>query len=263
MAVLVVGETAEMSGEAKSRASLDLPGAQGELVRAVWATGTPVVVVLMNGRPLSTTWTAEHVPAVVEAWFGGTMAGPAIADVLTGARAPSGKLPVTVPRTVGQVPLTYNPKNTGRPWLEGYIDVDNSPLYPFGHGLSYTTFAYSDLAVADSMVAPGAPVEVSVVLANTGGRAGTETVQLYLRDLVANVTRPIKELKAFRQVTLAPGERRRVAFTLGPDDYGYPDAAGTRVVEPGRFLVMVGGSSAETLEAAFHLTDPTASAGAR
>ena len=262
VAVVVVGETAEMSGEAHSRASLDLPGAQHELVRAVVETGTPTVVVLMNGRPLATAWEAEHVPAVVEAWFGGTMAGPAVVDVLTGARNPSGKLPATVPRTVGQVPLTYNPKNSGRPWQEGYIDVDNSPLYPFGHGLSYTTFAYSDLAVTDSVVAPGAPVEVSVTLANTGDRAGTETVQLYLRDLVASVTRPVRELKAFRQVTLAPGERRRVAFTLGPDDYGYPDAAGRRVVEPGRFLVFVGGSSAETLEAAFHLTEPAAAAGA-
>ncbi|WP_420455668.1 glycoside hydrolase family 3 N-terminal domain-containing protein [Rubrivirga sp.] len=253
IAVLVVGETADMSGEAHSRASLDLPGAQPELVRAVHATGTPVVVVLMNGRPLSTTWEAEHVPAIVEAWFGGTMAGPAVADVLFGARNPSGKLPVTVPRTVGQVPLTYNPKNTGRPWLEGYVDIENGPLYPFGWGLSYTTFAYSDLAVADTTVAVGGDVEVSVTLANTGGRGGTETVQLYLRDEVANVTRPVMELKAFRQVVLAPGERRTVSFALGPDDLGYLDAAGVRQVEPGRHRVFVGGSSAETLEAAFHL----------
>ena len=255
VAVVVVGETADMSGEAHSRSSLDLPGRQPELVRAVHATGTPVVVVLMNGRPLSTAWEAEHVPAILETWFGGTMAGPAIADVLFGDRVPSGKLPVTVPRTVGQVPLTYNPKSSGRPWQRGYIDVDNSPLYPFGHGLSYTTFAYSDLGLADSLVTAGAPVEVSVTVANTGDRAGTETVQLYIRDLVAEVTRPVMELKAFRQVTLAPGARQRVAFRLGPGDYGYPNADGRWVVEPGRFQVFVGGSSAETLQAAFHLTD--------
>ena len=255
MAVVVVGELASMSGEGRSRVSLDLPGAQHDLVRRVWETGMPTVVVLMNGRPLSTAWEAEHVPALVEAWFPGTQAGPAVADVLFGDRSPSGKLPVTVPRHVGQVPLTYNPKNTGRPWLEGYIDIENTPLYPFGHGLSYTTFTYADLAVADTTVEAGEAVEVSVRLANTGPRAGTETVQLYLRDLVADVTRPVRELKAFEQVTLEPGERRTVAFSLGPDDYGYLDAAGERVVEPGRHLVFVGGSSAETLEAAFHLTE--------
>jgi beta-glucosidase len=256
VAVLVVGETAAMSGEAHSRATLGLPGAQADLVRAVHATGTPVVVVLMNGRPLTTRWTAEHVPAILEAWFGGTMAGPAVADVLFGVRNPSGKLPVTVPRHVGQVPLTYNPKNTGRPWLEGYIDIENGPLYPFGHGLSYTTFEYANLAVADTTVAVGAPVEVSVEVANTGDRAGTETVQLYLRDLVAEVTRPVMELKAFRQVELRPGERRTVSFTLGLDDYGYLTAEGETTVEPGRHRVFVGGSSAETLEAPFHLTAP-------
>ena len=256
VAVLVVGETADMSGEGRSRVSLDLPGAQQELVRAVHATGTPVVVVLMNGRPLSTAWEAEHVPAILEAWFPGTQAGPAVADVLFGARNPSGKLPVTVPRHVGQVPLTYNPKNTGRPWLEGYIDLDsNTPLFPFGHGLSYTRFTYSDLAVTDTLVARGQGVEVRVTLANAGPRAGTETVQLYLRDLVADVTRPVRELKAFRQVTLAPGESRAVTFTLGPEAYGYVTASGERVVQPGRHLVFVGGSSAQTLEASFTLTD--------
>ena len=253
VAVVVVGELASMSGEGRSRVSLDLPGRQHELVRAVYETGTPTVVVLMNGRPLSTVWEAEHVPAIVEAWFPGTQAGPAVADVLFGDRNPSGKLPVTVPRSVGQVPLTYNPKNTGRPWLEGYIDVDNSPLFPFGHGLSYTTFAYSDLSIADTTVGRGGVVEVSVTVANTGDRAGTETVQVYQRDLVADVTRPVLQLVDFDQVTLAPGERRVLRFTLGPEDYGYLDAAGARVVEPGRHLVFVGGSSAETLEAAFHV----------
>ena len=253
VAVVVVGELASMSGEGRSRVSLDLPGRQHELVRAVYETGTPTVVVLLNGRPLSTVWEAEHVPAIVEAWFPGTMAGPAVADVLFGDRNPSGKLPVTVPRHVGQVPLTYNPKNTGRPWLEGYIDVENTPLFPFGHGLSYTTFAYSDLSVADTTVARGGAVEVAVTVANTGDVAGTETVQLYQRDLVADVTRPVLELVDFEQVELRPGERRTVRFSLTPEDYGYLNAAGDRVVEPGRHLVFVGGSSAETLEAAFHI----------
>ena len=255
VAVLVVGETADMSGEAHSRASLDLPGAQHQLVRAIHATGTPVVLVLMNGRPLSTTWEAANVPAIVEAWFGGTYGGPAVADVLFGDRTPSGKLPVTVPRTVGQVPLTYNPKNTGRPWLEGYVDIENGPLYPFGHGLSYTTFAYSDLAIADTTVERGEAVRVSVRLTNTGDRAGTEIVQLYHRDLVADVTRPVRELKAFRAVELAPGQSRTVAFELGPEAYEYVRADGARAVEPGRHLVFVGGSSAAALEAAFHITE--------
>ncbi len=255
VAVLVVGETADMSGEARSRVSLDLPGAQHELVRAVYETGTPVVVVLMNGRPLSTVWEAEHVPAIVEAWFPGTQAGPAVADVLFGDRNPSGKLPVTVPRHVGQVPLVYYEKNTGRPWLEGYIDIENGPLYPFGHGLSYTTFAYSDLAVADTLVTAGGTVEVSVDVVNTGGRAGVETVQLYQRDLVANVTRPTLQLVDFRQVELQPGEQQTVTFRLDAEDYGYLDAEGERVVEPGRHLVFAGGSSADTLEAAFHITE--------
>ena len=255
VAVVVVGETASMSGEGRSRVSLDLPGAQHDLVRAVWETGTPTVVVLLNGRPLSTVWEAENVPAMVEAWFPGTQAGPAVADVLFGDRNPSGKLPVTVLRHVGQVPLTYNRKNTGRPWLEGYIDIENTPLFPFGHGLSYTTFAYSNLAVADSTVAAGDRVEVSVEVANTGLRAGVETVQLYQRDLVADVTRPVLQLAAFEQIELEPGERRTVTFSLGLDAYGYLNAEGRRVVEPGHHLVFAGGSSADTIEAAFHITD--------
>ncbi len=196
VAVVVVGETAEMSGEAHSRSSLDLPGSQSALVRAVQATGTPVVLVLMNGRPLATAWESAHIPAMVEAWFPGTMGGPAVADVLFGERNPSGKLPVTVPRSVGQVPLFYNHKRSGRPWQRGYIDIDNTPLYPFGHGLSYTTFAYSSFAIADTSIAIGDSVRVSVELTNTGERVGTETVQLYLSDLVAGITRPVRSLAA-------------------------------------------------------------------
>ncbi len=257
VAVLVLGETATMSGEAKSRATLDLPGAQQALLEAVHETGTPVVLVLMNGRPLALPWAAENVPAIVEAWFPGTMAGPAVADVLFGEVNPSGKLPVTFPRAVGMVPYHYNHKNTGRPGVGDYIDVENTPLFPFGHGLSYTTFEYSDLSFSDTTMTPSGEIEVSTTLTNTGERAGTETVQLYLRDMVGSATRPVLELKGFERVTLQPGASETVTFTLDPDALRFLSAEMERVVEPGAFEVKIGTSSAEGLMGRFRVVAET------
>ena len=257
--VIAVGETAEMSGEAASRASLDLPGRQLELIQAIHATGKPYAVVLMNGRPLTINWLAENSPAVLETWFAGTQAGHAIADVLFGDVNPGGKLPVTFPRAVGQLPLYYNQKRTGRPptdqkYTSKYLDVPVTPLFPFGHGLSYTQFKLSDLQLSAPRVAAGASVGVSVMLANTGRRAGDEVVQLYVRDVAASVTRPVKELKGFERVSLRPGERRRVSFTLAPEHLGFYGRDMRFVVEPGAFKIMVGTNSVELLEADLEVT---------
>ena len=259
--VLVLGEDATMSGEAHSRTSLDLPGVQDELARAVFAAaaGKPIVAVLMNGRPLSITGLDETVPAILETWFLGLEMGHAVADVLFGEVNPSGKLPVTFPRNVGQVPIHYNHKRTGRPpdandsFTSKYIDAPWTPLYVFGHGLSYTTFAYEGIALGATKVGTRENVDVRVTVANTGDRAGTEVVQLYLRDEVGSTTRPVRELRGFQRVDLAPGERREVAFTLTPDDLACLDPRMERVVEPGWFSVFVGGSSAATLSARFEV----------
>jgi beta-glucosidase len=258
VAIVVVGESADMSGEAASRSTLDLPGRQLDLVKAVHATGKPTVVVLMNGRPLAINWIAGNVPAVLETWFAGTQAGHAIADVLFGDVNPGGKLPVTFPRSVGQVPIYYNHKNTGRPptdqkYTSKYLDLPVTPLYPFGYGLSYTRFALSDLRLSRQTLAPNESVVVSVQLENVGARPGDEVVQLYLRDVAASVTRPVKELKGFRRVTLRPGERTRVEFTLGPEHLGFHDRRMRFVVEPGTFKVMVGTDSASGLESQFEV----------
>jgi beta-glucosidase len=260
--VLVLGEDRDMSAEARNRTSLDLPGVQPALARAVHAAGRPVVAVLLNGRPLSTPWLAEHVPAILEAWYPGTEAGHAVADVLFGDYNPSGKLAVTVPRTVGQVPIYYNHKNTGRPpreedrYTSKYLDVPWTPLYPFGHGLSYTTFTYSEPRLSRTAIGPADTLTVEVTVANAGARAGEEVVQLYLRDDVASVTRPVRELRGFRKVLLRPGERRTLSFRLGPDDLACYDAGLRRVVEPGTFTVFVGGSSAATMQARFTVRRP-------
>ena len=249
VAILVVGERGDMSGEAASRAYLDLPGVQEELVKAIYETGVPVVVVLMNGRPLSITWIAEHIPAIVEAWFLGIQAGNAIADVLFGDYNPGGKLPVTFPRTVGQVPIYYNHKNTGRPpdpknrFTSKYIDEDYRPLFPFGHGLSYTTFSYSDIEVEPKEVMPGDVVSISFTLVNTGDREGDEVAQLYIRKPVASVTRPVKELKGFVRVTLKPGEKRRITFKLPTEQLAFYNREMKLVIERGTYHVMVGSSS--------------------
>jgi len=248
VAVVVVGESAEMSGEAACRASLDLPGVQEQLVRAICGTGVPVVEVLMNGRPLSISWSAEHVPAILEAWFLGIQGGNAIADVLVGNHNPGGRLPATFPRSVGQVPIYYNHKNTGRPpspdkWTSKYLDVPSTPLFPFGHGLSYTRFEYGNLQIGPKRIGPGGKVKISAEVKNIGDRKGDEVVQLYLRDVVASVTRPVKELKGFKKTTLERGEKKTVNFTLSSEQLSFINRNLKRVVEPGTFKVMVGRSS--------------------
>jgi beta-glucosidase len=255
VAIIVLGESAEMSGEAASRTSLDLPGRQLDLVKAIQASGKPVVVVLMNGRPLTISWIAENTPAILETWFAGTQAGNAIADVLFGDVNPGGKLPVTFPRAVGQVPLYYNHMNTGRPpdeknkYTSKYLDVLWSPLFPFGYGLSYTQFKITKLQLSAQRIRPQATVKVSVEVENVGKRAGDEVVQLYIRDIAASVTRPVKELKGFQRVTLRPGERRRIEFTLGPKELGFYNRTMSFVVEPGEFKVMVGPNSEDLIAA--------------
>ena len=259
IAIVVVGESAEMSGEAASRSSLDLPGRQLDLVKAIHATGKPVVVLLMNGRPLTINWIAENVPSILETWFAGTQAGNAIADVLFGDVNPSGKLPVTFPRTVGQAPLYYNYKRTGRPpaadnkYTSKYLDVPWTPLFPFGYGLSYTRFRFTNLQLSAQRITPQGSLNVSVEVENTGDRAGDEVVQLYLRDLAASVTRPVKELKGFQRVTLQPGEKKRVELKLTAGQLGFYNREMKFVVEPGEFKVMVGPNSEDLIEAKFEV----------
>lgn len=257
--IVAVGESAEMSGEAASRSSLDLPGRQLDLLKAIRATGKPVVVVLMNGRPLSINWIAENVPSILETWFAGTQAGHAIADVLFGDVNPGGKLPVTFPRSVGQVPLYYNYKNTGRPpdannkYTSKYLDVPWTPLFPFGYGLSYTRFKFNNLQLSALRIRPAGSLTVTVELENVGQRAGDEVVQLYIRDVAASVTRPVKELKGFQRVTLQPGEKKLVEFKLGPNELGFYDRDMRFVVEPGEVRVMVGSNSEDLIAAKFEI----------
>jgi beta-glucosidase len=257
--ILAVGESGDMTGEAMSRSSLDLPGRQLELIQAIHATGKPYAVVLMNGRPLSINWAASNSPAILETWFAGTQGGNAIADTLFGDVNPGGKLPVTFPRSVGQVPVYYNHKNTGRPpgcdpkCASQYIDIPWSPLYPFGYGLSYTQFKLSGLQLSSARIRPNGSITVGVDVGNTGGCAGDEVVQLYIHELVADVTRPVKELKGFQRVSLRPGESRHVEFTLGPRELGIYDRNMRFVVEPGTFDVMIGTNSEDGLESSFEV----------
>lgn len=259
--VLVLGETVEMSSEAGSRAKLDLPGVQQQLVEAIHATGKPVIALLMTGRPLTVTWLDEHVPAVVQTWHLGVEMGNAVADILFGDVNPSGKLPVTFPRHVGQVPLYYNHKRTGRPadeaqrYTSKYVDLPFTPLYPFGYGLSYTTFEYANLRISPQVIHPAGTVTVQADVTNTGSRAGDEIVQLYIRDEVASVTRPVKELRGFERITLQPGETKTVTFTLGPEDLSFLDLHLEHVVEPGFFQVFVGPNSTEGLEGRFEVIE--------
>jgi beta-glucosidase len=258
--ILAVGEHWFMSGENASRAHLDLPGRQMDLVQAVHAAGKPMVVVLFGGRPMTIKWIADHVPAIVEAWLPGIEGGHAIADVLFGDVNPSGKLPVSFPIAVGQAPVYYAAKSTGRPRLPGqrrwdvtkYLDIPNEPLYPFGFGLSYSTFSYSEPRVGRAVLR-NEPLEISVTVANAGPVAGEEIVQLYVRDLVASVTRPVKELKRFARVALAPGEEKDVRFTLTPADLAFHGLDLKRVIEPGEFVVMVGPNSRDLKSARFRL----------
>ncbi len=254
IALLAVGESAAMTGEASSRTSLDLSGRQEELVEAVVATGTPTVVVLINGRPLTIGWIAEHVPAILEAWLPGTQGGLAIADVLFGDVNPGGKLPITFPRVVGQIPIYYNHLNTGRPatsfkYTSKYIDSPVTPLFPFGHGLSYCRFQLANLRLSAPRMTIHGQVVVSVDVRNTGDRAGDEVVQLYIRDLAASVARPVRELRGFERLTLKPDETRTVRFPLAAESLGFHDDRMRFVVEPGAFKVYVGNSSVGGLEA--------------
>ncbi len=259
VAVVFVGEIHEMVGEAASRSTLDLPGRQMELVQAIHATGKPTIVVLVNGRPLSIGWIVNNVPAILESWMGGTESGNAIADILFGDVNPSAKLPVTFPRTVGQVPIHYNHMNTGRPpeaqnrYTSKYYDVPWTPLFPFGYGLSYTTFKVSNLQLSAPRISANGKLTVSAEVENTGRRPGDEVVQLYIRDLVASMTRPVKELKGFQRVSLRPGEKRRVEFVLGPEHLGFWNREMRYVVEPGEFRVMVGANSVDVVEAKFNV----------
>jgi beta-glucosidase len=268
VAVVVLGEEADMSGEAASRSTLGLPGVQQQLLEAIQGTGTPIVLVLMSGRPLAVAWAAEHVRTIAQAWFLGVETGHALADVLFGDVSPSGKLPVTVPRSVGQVPIYYNHKNTGRPPGPGkynskYIDLPVSPLYPFGYGLSYTTFSYSDLRLSAPSIGQAGSLTVSAAVTNTGPREGTEVAQLYVRDEVASITRPVRALAGFQRVTLRPGEAKRVEFVLTARQLGFYNEGMRFSVEPGRFRVFVGPSSAEGIEGAFEVRGEGKGGGSR
>ncbi|WP_408733614.1 beta-glucosidase BglX [Neptunitalea lumnitzerae] len=253
--VMVLGEHGFQTGEARSRTELGLPGVQQELLEAVYAVNKNIVLVLTNGRPLTINWAEANIPAIVETWQLGTETGNAVAQVLYGDYNPSGKLPMTFPRNVGQIPIYYNHKQTGRPvnsdnnvFWSHYSDVENTPLYPFGFGLSYASFEYTNLQVSKSNISSEDTVEVSVNLTNTGKVAGKEVVQLYIRDLVASVTRPIKELKGFEMVSLEPGETKKVTLKLTKDELGFYNNDGEFIVEPGTFKIFIGGSSITSLE---------------
>lgn len=262
--VAAMGERWDMTGEAASRTSLDLPGNQQALLEELKKTGKPIILVLMSGRPNSIDWANDNLDAIVEAWYPGTMGGHAIADVLYGDYNPSGKLPVTFPRNVGQVPIFHDMKNTGRPikpedpnakYVSRYLNTPNTPLYPFGYGLSYTSFTYSPVTLSTKSIRPGEPLTASVTVTNSGGRDGEEVVQLYVRDLVGSVTRPVKELKGFEKLMLKKGESRKVTFTLTDADLAFTRADMSWGSEPGQFKLWVGPSSAEGSEAGFELTE--------
>jgi beta-glucosidase len=260
--VLNVGEARDMSGEAKSRSSIRLPGVQEELIQAVQATGKPVVVMINAGRPLIFNWTADHVPAILYTWWLGTTAGDAIADVLFGDYNPSARLPMSFPRTEGQIPIYYNHFSTGRParndldvnYVSAYTDLPNDPQFPFGFGLSYTSFSYSDIELNTTTFKPGQSLTATVTVTNTGKTDGQETVQLYVRDLVGSVVRPIKELKGFKQVFLKTGESKKISFTLHAEDLRFYNDKLEYIFEPGEFKLYIGGNSKEVKETGFILS---------
>lgn len=258
--LMVIGEDWDWSGEAASRTDISVPGVQSELLSMIAATGKPVAVVLLNGRPLVLEKENVDADALLEAWYPGTMGADAVTDILFGQYNPSGKLTMTFPRSVGQIPIFYYEKNTGRPiylpsekYKSRYLDSPNDPLYPFGYGLSYTTFSYSDLSLSSPKVKKGKTIEATVTVTNTGQVTGEETVQLYIRDLVGSVTRPVKLLKAFQKVAIPPGESRKITFTIDNDMLSFWRQDMTFGVEEGDFKVMVGGSSADLLQASFTL----------
>ncbi len=258
--VAALGESSEMSGESSSRTNLEMPDVQHELLQALLKTGKPVVLVLFTGRPVVLCWEQEHAPAILNVWFGGSEAAYAIADVLFGDVNPSGKLVATFPQNVGQIPIYYNHKNTGRPLGEGewfqkfrsnYLDVSNDPLYPFGFGLSYTTFEYSKIYLNKEAIHSNESLQVSVTVTNTGNVAGQETVQLYIRDMVGSITRPVKELKGFEKIRLEPGESKTVSFSITPELLKFYNYDLEYVVEPGDFQVQIGSNSRDVQVATF------------
>jgi beta-glucosidase len=253
--VAALGESAEMSGESSSRSNIGIPQIQQDLLKALLKTGKPVVLVLFTGRPLAIKWENDQVPAILNVWFGGTEAGNAIADVLFGDVNPSGKLTTTWPQNIGQVPLYYNHKNTGRP-LEGpwfqkfrsnYLDVSNDPVYPFGYGLSYTHFTYSDLRLSNTKLKGRQTLKATVTVSNDGKLAGKEVVQLYIRDLVGSITRPVKELKGFQKIGLNAGESKEVSFDITPEDLKFYNSELKYDWESGDFMIMIGGNSRDVL----------------
>jgi beta-glucosidase len=257
--VMAIGEDFQQSGEAASRSELGLPGLQQELLERIYATGKPVVVVLMAGRPLTIPWMSENIPAIVNAWHLGTQAGNAIVDVLSGDYNPSGKLVITFPRNVGQIPIYYSMKNTGRPfnaddkYTSKYIDVANEPLYPFGYGLSYSTFTYGDVKLSEAVITTKDKLTVRCTVTNSGSVDGEEVVQLYIRDVVGSVTRPVKELKGFQKIFLKAGESKEVSFILSENDLSFYKQDMRFGSEPGEFIVFVGGNSRDVKETRFEL----------
>lgn len=252
--VAALGESSEMSGESSSRSDIQIPKLQQDLLKALLKTGKPVVLVLFTGRPLALKWENDNVPAILNVWFGGSEAGYAIADVLFGDVNPSGKLSTTFPQNVGQVPIFYNHKNTGRPLEDGkwfskfrsnYLDVSNDPVYPFGYGLSYTTFSYSDITLSSNNLKGNQKLTATVTVTNTGSYYGKEVVQLYIRDVVGSVTRPVKELKGFEKIDLRPGESKTVSFSITPNDLKFYNYDLKNDWEAGEFQIMIGGNSKE------------------
>jgi beta-glucosidase len=278
LVILALGESSDMSGEAGSRSRLDLPGNQQKLLEAVVAAGRPTVLVIFSGRPLVLDWAAGHVPAILEAWFPGVEAGNALTRVIYGDAVPSGKLPISFPRAVGQEPVYYNQLPTGRPpvgvdldspkpddqrFISRYIDVPNSALFPFGYGLSYTTFVYSDVAVSrislplsEAQSPTGKPlIKATATVKNTGARAATEIVQCYVRNLGASLSQPVRSLQGFERVTLQPGESKQVTFNLGFSELSFYNNAGAAVIEPTEYTLWIGGSSLAIKHANFTIAN--------
>lgn len=257
--VMALGESQGMTGEAASRSNISIPENQQQLLKAVYATGKPVVLVLMNGRPLTLEWEDAHIPAILETWFLGTKAGNAIASVLFGDYNPAGKLTMSFPRNIGQIPIYYNHKNTGRPlnpnnkYSSKYLDTENEPLYPFGYGLSYTKFTYGAVKLSKQQITASDKLQVSVPVTNSGNYDGEEVVQLYIRDMVGSVTRPVKELKAYKKIFLAKGETRTVTFDIAVEDLKFYDKDMRWKAEPGDFTVFVGTNSRDVQSAGFTL----------
>jgi beta-glucosidase len=266
--VMVVGESAVMNGEGASRAEIKLPGVQEDLVKEIVAAGKPVIVLLVNGRPLTVEWIDQNAAAILETWTLGSEAGHAVADVLFGDYNPAGKLPMTFPRSVGQIPIYYNHKNTGRPYngdyneprdqriyQSKYRDIKNTPLYPFGFGLSYTTFEYSEITMNTNKIDKNGKIDASVTVTNKGTVDGEEVVQLYIRDLVGSVTRPVKELKGFKKIFLKAGESTKVSFSLGSQDLSFYRADMSWGSEPGSFEIFIGTNSQDVKKQSFELVD--------